>query len=155
MRMSSDERRLFPELARYLRDSMPQCANVSVIVNNLVKYGGMSVPQAREALRWGTDPYVYFNPESAFPNRRCSFFGNVRCAFGSSKPDMIVVNADVAEDFIDGDGMGKTLGGRSVPVVGVVLLHALCHWGNHKNKVTEKFEQGFLFEMATYGWVVG
>jgi len=33
----------------------------------------------------------------------------------------------------------------------VALLHALCHWGNFNNSVTEKKEMGFEFELMTYG----
>ena len=40
MRLLADDKILYPELERYLRDSMPQCANISVIVNNLVAFGG-------------------------------------------------------------------------------------------------------------------
>src|SRR5688572_22817076 len=60
MRMSLTERKLAPELERYVSRSMPGCADISVIVNNLVAFGGFkTVGAARDALRWGSGPFVY------------------------------------------------------------------------------------------------
>ena len=154
MRLLADDKILFPELERYLRDSMPQCANISVIVNNLVAYGGFkTVAHARHALKWGTNPFVVPRPLS---NEFCANrFGHAKCAFESGTPNFIEIAASDMDNFTDGVGTGFTADGRAVPIVGVALLHALCHWGNFDNGVTEASERGFDFERATYGRVIG
>ncbi len=82
MRLLADDKILFLELKRYLRDSMPQCANISVIVNNLVVFGGFkTVAHARHALKWGNNPFVVPRPLS---NEFCANrFGHAKCAFES------------------------------------------------------------------------
>jgi len=50
MRMTASEIKLCRPLYRYLRYEMPQCAHISLIVNNLMLYGGMTQTQARHAL---------------------------------------------------------------------------------------------------------
>lgn len=153
MRMTSDERTLCPALHRYLRDSMPHCADISVIVNNLVKYGGMSVAQARHVLQWGSEPYVFAQDPL---NRRCAnAWGHAKCCFEPTMADTIFVNLEDFNRFVNGKGTGYTADGRPVPIVGVALLHALCHWGNLKNGVSETNEAGFAFERSTYGRVIG
>lgn len=151
--MTASERKLFPQLYRYLRYSMPECAHISLIVNNLVAYGGMTVPQARHALHWGTDPFVFvFDPS----NRRCAnLSGHAKCCFDPANPNDIDINPKDYNLFFLGKGMGYTARGLRVPIVGVALLHALCHWGNHKNSITEVSDEGFRFEQATYGRVIG
>jgi hypothetical protein len=153
MRMTAEERSLAPELHRYLRDDMPSCAHISVIVNNLVKYGGMSVTQARHALQWGTDPYVFAQDPL---NRRCrNARGHAKCCFEATVSDTIFINLKDYNRYANGMGMGYTAWGGAVPIVGVAALHALCHWGNYHNGVAETREAGFGFERSTYGKVVG
>ena len=36
-------------------------------------------------------------------------------------------------------------------IVGVTLLHELCHVGNYQHAKVESSEAGFAFESATYG----
>ena len=153
MRMTADEITLCTALHRYLRYSMPACADISVIVNNLVAYGGLSVAEARHALKWGTDPYVF--AESPRNQRCANGAGHAKCAFDSARSNWIEINLDDYNLFANGGGMGSTASSRTVPIVGVGLLHALCHWGNFKNGVSEKKEAGFEFERATYGKVIG
>lgn len=154
MRMTASEKVFAPELYRYLRDSMPDCANVSSIVNNLVKYGGFrTVPDARHALHWGTDPVVFTSVPS---NLRCSnASGHAKCAFDPTQSWFIVVNVEEFNEFIAGRGTGFTSSGRPVPIMGVALLHALCHWGNFQAGISETAEQGHAFERATYGRTIG
>jgi hypothetical protein len=153
MRMTASERKLCPDLYRYLRYSMPKCAHISLIVNNLVAYGGMTVTQARHALHWGTDPFVFvYEPR----NRRCiNMAGHAKCCFNPDTPNDIDINPKDYAEFFLGKGMGYTATGLRVPIVGVALLHALCHWGNYNNGITEASDEGFRFEQATYGRVIG
>ena len=154
MRMASDEIKLCPQIYRYLRYEMPDCANISLIVNNLMAFGGMSQSQARNALRWGSDPYVYAEDPR---NHRCANgHGHAKCCFDSAAfLNDIFVNLKDYNRFTAGSGMGFTASGLRVPIVGVALLHALCHWGNFQNGIRESGEEGFRFERATYGRVIG
>jgi len=154
MRMESDEAKLFPDLHRYLQYEMPDCANISSIVNNLMGYGGMSQAQARKALQWGTDPYVYVVDPT---NHRCANGrGHAKCCYSpSTYPNDLDINPKDYGRYTLGHGMGFTASGLRVPVIGVAILHALCHWGNFHNGIREHGDEGHRFERATYGRVIG
>ena len=70
MRMTASDRKLFPQLYRYLRDSMLECAHISLVVNNLVAYGGMTVPQPRHALHWGRTRSCYSDHVTPVPSEQ-------------------------------------------------------------------------------------
>jgi len=148
MNMTASERGFAPELEKYLRDSFSTLANNSTIVNNLMGCGNMKQQQARHALMWETDPFVWV---MAPTNRKCAnFVGNVKCAFDAAT-NSIEVDDTWFENFLNTGGMLTTPKGKLVPNIGVALLHALCHWGNFNNGVAEKKEMGFEFERMTYG----
>jgi len=148
MNMTASERGFAPEMEQYLRDSFSTLANNSTIVNNVMGCGNMKQHQARHALRWETDPFVFIQTPS---NRKCAnFVGNVKCAFDATS-NSIEVDDTWFENFLNTGGLLRTPKGRLVPGIGVALLHALCHWGNFNNKVAEKKEMGFEFEQMTYG----
>ena len=154
MRMTLTERKLSPELERYVSRSMPECADISVIVNNLVAFGGFKdVAAARDALRWGSGPFVF--PEHPHNSRCANASGHAKCSFDAKRPHWIQINMEDFDDWLNGRGTGFTAGGRPVPIIGVAMLHALCHWGNFRAGVTEPAEQGLAFERATYGRVIG
>lgn len=156
MRMTVAGQLLFPNLHRYLRDSLPKCANISKIVNNLAGYGNMKIAEVQEALRWGAGPYVVGVPDSSVSNRRCTNgAGHLKCAFAPSHPDTLEITTEEIEDFEKGLGLGRTPAGHDVPIVGVAVLHAMCHWGNYRNGVKEIDERGLKFELATYGGIIG
>jgi len=147
MNMTASERVIAPELEKYLRDSFSTLANNSRIVNNLMACGGMNQQQARNALIWGTDPFVWVQEPS---NRKCANgVGNVKCAFDAGS-NSIEVDVTHFDNFLRGAGTVTTPNGK-VPMIGVALLHALCHWGNYNFGTTEKKEMGFEFELMTYG----
>jgi Metallopeptidase toxin 3 len=143
MNMTASERVFAPEMEKYLRDSFSKLADNSKIVNNLMGCGNMKQQQARNALRWETDPFVFIQTPS---NRKCAnFVGNVKCAFDAAS-NSIEVDDTWFENFLTNGGLLPISKGGLVPGIGVALLHALCHWGNFNAKVTEKKEMGFEFE---------
>lgn len=91
-------------------------------------------------------------PSSPARARTCWPTAAAPTAPASNAPSHL--NLDDVNRFINGKGMGHTPAGRDVPVLGVALLHALCHWGNHRKRLAEKFEQGFEFERLTYGGII-
>jgi len=148
MRMTATERGFAPEAVEYLRDSFSKLANNSRIVNNLMVCGSMTQQQARRALRWKTNPIVFFQP---LCNHKCAnSVGDAKCAFNAAN-NCIEVNSDWLDAWDTTGGLLSTPSGLLVPNIGVAMLHALCHWGNFKAKVKETAEMGFEFERMTYG----
>jgi len=112
MNMTASERGFAPELEKYLRDSFSTLANNSTIVNNLMGCGNMKQQQARHALMWETDPFVWV---MAPTNRKCAnFVGNVKCAFDAAT-NSIEVDDTWFENFLNTGGMLTTPKGKLVP----------------------------------------
>jgi hypothetical protein len=69
----------------------------------------------------------------------------------------IEIDDDLVNEFEQNanDNLRLTASGRHVFLVGVPLLHEMCHWGNFLNGVPENDgDTGEKFETAVYGGVV-
>jgi hypothetical protein len=74
--------------------------------------------------------------------------------FVHAAPNEIRISLARVQDFEKapmGVGADTNARGEKVIIVGVLLLHELCHWGNFNHSVTEATEQGVAFVEATYG----
>ncbi|MGE0825340.1 MAG: hypothetical protein AB7G75_32390 [Candidatus Binatia bacterium] len=152
MKMAKEDIKSFPKFSLYVRQSFPQVIQVKSIVHNLKAHGSLTTEEIRHAVQWGNDPLIVIKPLSNF---RC----NARTAspmgcFQQSAPNQIEVEIEYVKTYEqdpNGAGVGRNARGQTVYVVGVILLHEICHWGNFKHGVTESTEKGEAFEIATYG----
>lgn len=154
MNFSAEDRRRFPRLYRYIRYSMPQVANVGVIMRNLRTFGTLSSTQARTALAWGNVPMVVITP---LTGGQCGVPAANGC-FRPGSPDQIEIDEERALEFERGDAAAieQNTRGQNVYVVGTTMLHELCHWGHTLNgQEYDHGEEGVDFEVATYGRNVG
>jgi len=65
----------------------------------------------------------------------------------------------LANDHENGKNINRlTKTGRKVSLIGVTILHELCHWGNYNNVpyISEagKKDQGSRFEEMVYGQII-
>jgi len=150
--MSAEDIKSFPKFSLYVRKSFPQVGLVQSIVNNLKVHGSLTPAEARHAVQWGTDPLIVIKPLS---NGRCSpTVSSPMGCFQHSNPNQVEVEIEYVNAFEsdpNGAGVGSNAKGHAVYIVGVILLHELCHWGNFKHGVPESTEQGEAFEIACYG----
>ncbi len=150
MRMSDDDKKNFPKIAYYVRVNIPQVITVPKIVNNLKKFGHLTLAEIRHALAWGNDPLIVIKDLSNF---QCVVQAANGC-FDPGNPTQIELDTETATNFEKHAykaGSDVTTDGRKVFIVGTTLLHELCHWGNFKHGVAEAEEAGIAFEVATYG----
>ena len=155
MRMSSDDVKTFPHFAQYVKTYMLQVASVGVVVQNIKKFGSLTPSAFRHALVWGNDPLIVITDLS---HSQCGGPGVFNGCFDPADPSKIQVALTRVQDFeTDPWGAGADVNsrGQKVIIVGVTLLHELCHWGNFKKGVTETTEAGKAFEIATYGRDIG
>jgi hypothetical protein len=115
-------------------------------------HGSLTPAEVRHAVQWGNDPLIVIKPLSNF---RCNATtASPMGCFQPSTPGQIEIETDYVDSYEgdpNGAGVGSNAKGQSVYVVGVILLHELCHWGNFRHGVAERTEQGEAFEIATYG----
>lgn len=151
MRISDEDAASFPRFAHYVKTSLPQVADVSIIEHNILRFGSLSRSQFRHALARGSDPLIVITDLTEIGT--CGADG----LFDPANPRQVQISSGRVMDFEqDPFGAGADLNnsGQKVIIVGAVLLHELCHWGNFNHSVTETTEAGRAFSVATYGRVV-
>ncbi len=150
MKMSSADISRYPKFARYVRRSMPEVANVSVIVRNMKTYGSLSKSALQSALRWGSGPDLVIKPLMA---GQCITGIAANGCFRATDPTKIEIDKSRVDDFEAGRASSRDVNsrGQKVYIVGTTILHELCHWGNNQAGRAETSEQGVAFEVATYG----
>ena len=152
MKIAEADIKLFPKFSLYVRQSFPQVIQVPSIVHNLKTHGSLTIEEIRHAVQWDTDPLIVIKSLSNF---RCNAVTQspMGC-FQPSASNQIEAEIEYVRSYEkdpNGAGVGPNAKGQAVYIVGVILLHELCHWGNHKHGVKEITEQGEAFEIATYG----
>jgi len=153
MKLTPGDIKEYPKFAHYVRHKMPELIHVSSVVHNLKTKGCLTGAEILHALRWGNEPLIVITDLS---HGQCG----VPSAYGCTRKannHQIEIDEATVQDFEaspDALGVGKNAKGKNVYIVGVTLLHELCHHGHHKHGKAEKTEAGFTFESAAYGKAV-
>ena len=150
MKMKPEDIANYPKFAHYVRYKIPELTSVGPVVQNLKTKGCLTEAEIRDALRWGHEPLIVITDLSNGQCRVSSAYGCTRKA----NDNQIEIDEGTVQEFEDSPdalGVGKNAKGKNVYIVGVTLLHELCHVGHYKHGKVEKTEAGFTFENATYG----
>ncbi len=153
MKLSAADAKTYPKLAQYVRCAIPLLTGNRVIMHNLKKNGSFTTAQANHALTWGNEPLIVITDLS---HGQCGVPSAYGCTRGSNL-HQIEIDTGLANDFENaphGQKVGKNAKGNNVFVVGVTLLHELCHLGRLKAGIPETTEAGFDFEQGAYGKAV-
>ncbi len=143
----------YPKLASFIAGQMPAVYFSEKICKNIKNYGSLDKTKFRHALVWGTYPTVVVRP---LDNNYCTVERALGCYDGDANENEIMLDKSLVEAFEknpnDSSVRFLTKKGVSLPIVGGVLLHELCHWGNRIASRSEAGrELGEEFEKATYG----
>jgi hypothetical protein len=152
MKLNKVDQKAYPRLAHYLRHKVPQLINVGPVVYNLHKHGLLTRSEAKKALSWGEAPIVKVVDLSV------TTCGPVPAAYGCTRnASEIEVDIKVVQDFEKGaaNATNANKAGGKVYMLGVTLLHELCHWSHNVKGVPEKGHAGNDFEVGAYGKIVG
>ncbi|HEY5911075.1 MAG TPA: hypothetical protein VJA21_10775 [Verrucomicrobiae bacterium] len=150
MKMTAADIKKYPKFAHYVRHDVPDLIYVPSVMHNLKTKGHLTDAESRHALRWGHEPLIVITDLSGGQCGVPSAYGCTRKA----KHNQIEIDEGTVKDFEtspDGLGVGKNAKGKNVYIVGVTLLHELCHVGHYRHGKAEKAEAGFAFENAAYG----
>jgi hypothetical protein len=150
MKMSDGDIHKYESFAHYVHYDMPKLVHNTVIIHNLMTKGNLTEAQAKHALLWGTEPLIVITDLSSGQCGVPSAYGCTRKA----NLNQIEIDEGTVKDFESAPyslGVGKNAKGANVFIVGVTLLHELCHFGNNNNHKVEATEAGAAFETATYG----
>ena len=147
MQLSAADIKAYPKFAKYVSLSMPEIAQVAMIVAKIKQLAGkISTAKIKESLVWGKGPMVTVADLAADTN-------------GEFSPDISSNEIRVARprvvQFESGKGLEKTKYGRLIYIVGTILLHELTHWADDQDGVDHPEEEGKKFEEAMYGKDIG
>ena len=146
MRMDPEDIKAYKKFRYYVSTNIPQVRDMPFIINALKRFSGnSSEDRIKEALLWNKGPMIQL-----VEGLVC---GGVQ-ASGCYRVDsnIIRIEKDHVEEFEAGKGLRHTATGKLVYLVGLTLLHELCHWANdgtgEEDLTHERFEQ------ALYGKVI-
>jgi hypothetical protein len=148
MKMKAADRSKYPKFAYYVRVNIPILVRNPVIVHNMKTNGNFTDAEVAEVLKWDSGPFIKIQD---LGHGQCGVPAAYGCTRGSTE---VEVDEDTVKAFESGPraGMvGQNARGGSVYVVGVTLLHELCHLGKFRHKIGETTEAGFGFESGAYG----
>ena len=134
----------YPKFTSYVRNKLPQVADVPAIVAAFAKYGQINRVTLRRALAWGNEPHIVIK----------EFDGAIGLFNGSVAPNIINIHTRIVDEFEDGHGLRKTKWHKDVFLVGVTLLHELTHWADNLDGIDFPGEEGEQFETDVYGMVI-
>ncbi len=152
MKLSAADIKKYPDFAQYVRVEIPKLVNSKSVMYNLKKNGSMTEAQAKHALQWGMEPLIVITD---LFHGQCGVPAAYGCTRGTNL-HQIEIHVGTVRDFekspyAAGVGVGTTARGSNVFIVGVTLLHELCHLGKFRSHKREKTEAGFGFENGAYG----
>ncbi len=137
--ISNDDAQKSLKLSNYLKNGIQDIVKEPKIMNALSKYGEMTRTQIIKALEYGNGPQV----------KICNIENNAYGAFQPNKNSNII---EIDEDLIRSWEVAK---GQNSDVLlfltGVTILHEFVHYGDDRDGVDQKGEEGVLFEKAAYG----
>jgi Metallopeptidase toxin 3 len=153
MKMNAGDIKNYPKFAQYVRYAIPELIYVKPVASALKKNGSLTEAKIRHALQWGNEPLIVITDLS---HGQCG----VPSAYGCTRQanlHQIEIDVGTVNDFETspyGLGVGKNAKGNNVFIVGVTLVHELCHLGNFKHHKAEAEDAGFAFENSVYGKAV-
>ncbi len=155
MLLRGNDAKDYPKFSDYLYYRFPNVTGSKTIVKNMMKYGNLGESALRAALSPGMPPIVDVTKIGDEAGAYSDQLGH----FGRTQPGIIYLSKRLVSGFNEGpwywENFFKNAKGQDVPVVGGVLLHFLCHWGNFVTGRPEvELEMGYEFEGATYGTLV-
>ena len=165
MRISQEDQKSYPKFTQYISRALPGVLNVPVIVANMKRFGGFSYDKLASTLSWGHGPNIKIlnlreSTQPAFNICVAGVASAYGCTRGGETKEIEVDSFTVAEFEKDpyGSGMGQNSRHQNLFIVGVTVLHELCHLGCNIHGISEATftggEAGNAYEKATYGKMV-
>lgn len=126
---------------------MPNLANNTYIIDNILEYTDLTREQVIEHLRWGQGPTI----EIVQVQNICSDCSDYTVGlFKTSSPNTLFLDIDMI-NTMEATQSGTIVGDAFIFWVGTTLLHEYVHFGDWVDQTQSGFEEGQLFEEDTYG----
>ena len=145
MKMAKEDIRKYPKFYQYVSVAIPTVRKMTNIVSALKRFSGSSdTGKITEALEWNKGPMI-----KIVDNLMCGSVEAVGCY--TDGVNVLEIDEGIVKEFEAGKGKRKSRAGY-VYLVGVTLLHELCHWANDGTGKSDLTHD--RFEQALYGGVI-
>lgn len=137
MKISRSFRSAYPKLSLWIEGNVTRDKLSPKVWGAFMRYAELNSAKATLALMAGTPPEVHFE---TMPRSNGRFRG-------PSFPNRIYLAKAICDRFEKTDASEP----RMHILVESTLLHEMVHWGDWKDGVDQKGEEGKAFEKAAYG----
>ncbi len=137
MKIDSYFRKEYPKLAAWIEEEFPKVVNKPKIWNAFVKYSELGATRAVWAVTPGYQPEVGWK---VMPGKNGSY------SF-ERNPYRVFLAKRLCDEF----EQAKVLTAKLIEKVESTLLHEFVHWGDEKDGIDQKGEEGRKFEVEAYG----
>ncbi|MHA7832519.1 MAG: hypothetical protein ACX93O_15595 [Flagellimonas sp.] len=145
---NSNYETLYPKLTEYLKNKLPNVANIPKITDAIQEFTQLPLNQIQNNLQWGEGPEVHVVQLDNYKPGETD--DDTAGYFDSSTPDRIYLDVDyvniVENETSDPDAM--------IFWIGTTVLHEYIHYGNCETGFEFAGEDGRLFETKVYGFNV-
>ncbi|MER3374108.1 MAG: hypothetical protein RIM83_05675, partial [Allomuricauda sp.] len=135
----------YPKLTEYLKNQLPNVANISKITDAIHEFTQLPLNQIQHDLQWGEGPEVHIVQLDNYKPGETD--DDTAGYFDSSTPDRIYLDVDyvnlVENENSDPDAL--------IFWIGTTVLHEYVHYGNFATGFEFLGEDGRLFETKVYG----
>lgn len=141
----------YPKFHQYVSVAIPTVASMKNIINALKKFSGnSSETKIKDALAWNRGPTIKIVTSLICGTNDD---GTPLTAVGCYRDgiDILEIEEAIVSEFEAGKGARKAAAGN-VYLVGVTLLHELCHWANDGTGASDLTHE--KFEQTLYGKVI-
>jgi len=137
----------YPKLTEYLKNKLPNVADIPLIVNTINDITGVSTTQIKFDLQWNQGPTIQITQLDNYADNTDT---NTVGAFDKGLPNTLLLDIDyvnglennINEQFQE-DGL--------LFYLGVVLLHEYVHYADNSDGIDYPGEEGEIFEFRVYG----
>jgi hypothetical protein len=145
----------YPKLTEYLKNKLPNVANIPMITNAIQDITGLSLDEIQEDLEWGKGPIIkILQLDDYADNTNYKTVG----AYDETIPEILLLDKDWVNN-LENDISDQGLEDAYLFFLGVTVLHEYVHYGDYQNGNNYDYpataEEGDLFEIQVYGEDVG
>lgn len=145
--LNSNYELVYPKLTEYLKNKLPDVADINLIVNTINEITGVSTSIIKNDLQWGHGPTISI---VQLDNYSVNTNANTVGAFDKSLPNNILLDVDYVNGLENGTSNQLQEDGLLF-YLGVVILHEYVHLTDQADGSDYPGEEGEIFELKVYG----
>lgn len=146
--LNSNYETVYPKFTEYLKNKLPNVANIPKIVNTIKIITRLSEGQIKEDLTWGKGPTIHITQLDNYDNKTTEKTVGV---FSPDEPDVLHVDIDYVNE-LETHITDQSQEDAFLFFLGTTVLHEYVHYGDNLDgtQFREGTEEGKLFEFIVY-----